>query len=144
MDALAVEPARDAVVLHVVEDAAEVPEPHRRAVAVGDDQGAELRGVRAAGRSACTVSALFGPQSMPVGRLTLPAPMARRRPRRCRCRARASARGSSWTRTAYFCEPNDVHLRHAARPSRCAAPASFSAYSSSAESGSVVEVQARG
>jgi len=54
----------------------------------------------------------------------------------------ASARGSTWMRTAYFCEPNTCTW---ATPftveMRCAM--SVVAYSSSCERGSVAEVSAR-
>ena len=70
------------------------------------DQVAELLRVLRAGRRPATVAARFGPHRMPVGRLTLRVADRVATPRRCRCRATASACGSSWMRTAYFCEPN--------------------------------------
>ena len=53
---------------------------------------------------ACTLKAWFGPQSVPVGRFTLESASAF-------CTSSmpmpsvAIALGSSWARTAYFCEP---------------------------------------
>ena len=84
--ALVVEPAGDLVVLHAVDDAAELLQAHRRAVAIGDDHRAvgrrvdELAGglhgeglVRAVQRAGGQVD---------VGAARPPSP-----PRRCRCRA---------------------------------------------------------
>ncbi len=90
---------------------------------------------------ACTVYAVCGPHSVPVGRLTLFACTALDSSLMPICRA-ASARGSAWMRTAYFCEPNTC---------TCATPLTVEmrwamnvvAYSSMAESGSVGEVSAR-
>src|SRR6266581_195440 len=91
--------------------------------------------------SARTVYAVLDPHSTPVGRLTFHAATASATswvltPRE------ASARGSSWMRTAYFCEPNTCTC---ATPdtvdNRCAR--NVSAYSSSAESDRVVDVRAR-
>ena len=89
---------------------------------------------------ASTVNALCGPNSVPVGRLTFwsliawatsSMPMPRE----------ASARGSTWTRTAYFCPPMTA---------TCATPLiveilcaiCVSPYSSRVQSGRVSEVSA--
>ena len=93
--------------------APDLAEVHRRAVAIRDDHVAELlRVLELAGRLHRERRS-SGPYSTPVGRLTFccviavgdfvePIPRV------------ASALGSSCTRTAYFCEPYTMHLRHAA------------------------------
>ena len=87
------------------------------------------------------VRALSGPHSTPVGRLTLPEPIAPAAwsmptPRE------ASACGSSCTRTAYFWEPKTFTCATPATVEMCCAR-KVSAYSSSRESGSWSEVSAR-
>jgi hypothetical protein len=109
--ALVVVPAGDLVGLHAVDDAPELLEPHRRAVAIGHDQRPESLGVlQLAGRhdvehlvlaveragrevhvaavEACCTS------SMPMPRVV-------------------SARGSSCTRTGVLLRAEDLHLRDA-------------------------------
>jgi len=54
---------------------------------------------------ACRVTAWWAPYSVPVGRLTLAAATACSTSSMPMPRV-ASARGSTCTRTAYFCEPN--------------------------------------
>ena len=90
---------------------------------------------------ACTVYALSVPQRTPVGRFTLLVEMALTTSSMPIFRT-ASACGSSWMRTAYFCEPYTC---------TCATPETIemrcaryvSPYSSSWESGRVLEVSAR-
>ena len=137
IDARAVVPARRLVVLHVVGDAAELAEVHRRAVAIRDDHVAELRSAFSSWPVACTVSAVCGPHSTPVGRLTfwlrhrrrdvLERDLARRELRRDRagCAPRTSARRT----------PAPAPRR---RPSRAAARCVVSPNSSSADSGTSV------
>jgi len=90
---------------------------------------------------ACTVYALSVPHSTPVGRLTLPVFTASATSSMPIFRV-AMACGSSWMRTAYFWEP---YTCTCATPDtiemRCAR--NVSAYSSSWESGRVVERSAK-
>ena len=89
---------------------------------------------------ACTVYAVFAPQSVPVGMFTFAAATAAEASSIPMPRY-ASARGSTWTRTAYFCAPYT---------STCATPETVemrcamivSAYSSSVERASVGVVSA--
>ncbi len=53
---------------------------------------------------ACTLKAWFGPQRVPVGRFTLESARAFCTSSMPMPRV-AMALGSSWARTAYFCEP---------------------------------------
>jgi hypothetical protein len=84
---------------------------------------------------------LSGPNSVPVGRFTLPRPIASATSSIDRLRA-ASWRGSTSTRTANFCAPK---IPTCATPSiiemRCAML--ISAYSLMSESGSVAELSVR-
>src|SRR5207244_4495618 len=87
---------------------------------------------------ACTLYAWLAPHNVPVGLLTLAREMAASTSSRPMPRA-ASARGSTCTRTAYFCEPKIV---------TCATPLTVEmrwarnvcAYSSTVYSGCVGEL----
>ena len=67
----AVVPARDFVVLHVVDDIAELFQADRNAVAVRHDQRPVCRRVRSIGPFDIMVNAWLSPFSLPVGRLVL-------------------------------------------------------------------------
>src|SRR5512138_2056066 len=84
------------------------------------------------------VKVLFCPHSVPVGRLVLPELSAAFTSSMPICLA-ASAVGSTWTRTAYFCEPNtDTCATPGTMETRCAM-----VVSSTWESFSVGELSAR-
>ena len=135
-----VEPGGGLVVFHAVDDGAEFIQPHRRAVAVGDDHAAGTASAVSNWPLACSVKARCGPMMAPVGRLTfqfLSAVSISLMP----IWREASACGSICTWTAYFCAPSTCTC---ATPEimemRCAMR--VSAYSSSVHRGSVGEVRA--
>ena len=102
--ARAVVPARRLVVLDRVDHRGDVAQPHRRAVAGGDDEVAELAALAQLRAAPAMVSFCCVALNVPTGVLALAAAIAACISSTPMPRA-ASASGSSWTRTAYFWLP---------------------------------------
>ena len=135
--ALAVVPIPGFADLDAVDDLGDVAEPHRRAVAIGDDQRLVAGRLGELSVSACKVAAFCGPLNAPTGVVELAAATARWTSSSEMPRA-ASKSGSTWTRMAYFCGPRMVTCATPASvDSRC--PILISANSLIVDSGSVFE-----
>ena len=138
----AVEPARDLVVLHAVDHPPEVREPHRRAVAVGDDQRRKAGGVGELPVGLDRVGLVGAPQR--AGRQVDVAVLRRpSRPRRCRCSAPASACGIELDRAPRTSASRTPAPAPRRRWSRCAGRGTSRRTRRAADSGSVVELSAQ-
>jgi hypothetical protein len=100
--AVVVEPAGHLVGLHAVDDLAELVQRTGEPLRYAHHRGGRRRVHELAGR--LHVDGLVRPYSVPVGLLTLPRAIAVATSSMPMPRV-ASARGSTCTRTAYFCEP---------------------------------------
>ena len=135
-----VHPRRLLDVLGAVDDVGDVGQAHRRAVAVGDDQGPVLGRSSGAGRWPRSCRTGCGPSKAPLAWLTLAGAIAVRTSSRV-SPSEDSAVGFTCTRTAGFCPPL---MLTRPTPGSCEIfwARRVSAKSSTLESGSVSEVSA--
>ena len=107
LGALAVVPGAGARPLGAVDHLADVAQPHRRAVAVGDDDVAVARGLEQLVVGVERDTTGWAPSMVPLAWLTVAAAIACGCPP-ARCRARPARPGSARMRTAKSCWPATV------------------------------------